>query len=215
MCGLIVEKMPILKIRERFKASGGDFNFTPSNNIRPTSTIPVIVAQQNERQVVPMKWGFILKDRETGRLKPVFNATAEKVATSPFFRGSLVKRRCLIPASGFVEWPKYGKERQPLLYQLSDEELFAFAGMWTTYHVSDKEVWQTCTIITTTPNGLVAQIHNRMPVILPKKEEATWLDESITEAKELTKMLRPFPAEKMFVENAPLPPAKGRTKKEG
>ena len=213
MCGLIVEKMPILKIRERFKASGGDFNFTPSNNIRPTATIPVIVAQQDERQVVPMKWGFILKERESGRLKPVFNATAEKVATSPFFRGSLVKRRCLIPASGFVEWPKYGKERQPLLYQLSDEELFAFAGMWTTYQVSDKKVWQTCTIITTRPNELVAQIHNRMPVILPKEDEATWLDESITEPVELAKLLVPFPANRMYVETAPLPPDKGLTEK--
>lgn len=161
-----------------------------------------------------MRWGFILKDPETGRLKPVFNATAEKVDTSRFFRSSFIKRRCLVPASGFVEWPKYGKERQPLLYQLKDEELFAFAGMWTTWRPSDSEVWETCTIITTTPNKLVAQIHNRMPVILPKEHEATWLDENTTEPEELAKFLVPFPADRMYVETAPLPPAKGRTKKD-
>jgi putative SOS response-associated peptidase YedK len=105
---------------------------------------------------------------------------------------------CLIPADGFYEWTvgSDGK-KQPIHFHLHDYELFAFAGLWT-FRTDEEtgEVFESCTIITTTPNELVAPVHDRMPVILPAGAEAIWLDPAIS--KEQTRfLLEPYPAKLM------------------
>jgi putative SOS response-associated peptidase YedK len=95
------------------------------------------------------------------------NARAETVATKPAFRDALKKRRCLIPADGFYEWRKDGKLKTPFCFTMADEEIFAFAGIRESWRNPEGQAIGTCSIITTTPNSLLADVHDRMPVILP------------------------------------------------
>ena len=100
---------------------------------------------------------------------------AETVDTKPVFREAFKRRRCLVPIEAFFEWKKLGpKEKQPYAIALADRGLMALAGLWDTWHSPAQETLRSFTIITTTP--LCAQVHNRMPVILPPETWATWLD---------------------------------------
>src|SRR5699024_6651377 len=98
------------------------------------------------------------------------------------YKRLLKRRRCLIPASGFYEWKKTGNSKQPFHIQLKSEESFAFAGLWDNWE-TEGEVIHSCTIITTKPNNLMSDIHNRMPVILPKEDEKAWLDRTNEDGK--------------------------------
>jgi putative SOS response-associated peptidase YedK len=104
----------------------------------------------------------------------------------------------LIPADDFYEWTlgSDGKKR-PIHFHLPGHELFAFAGLWTSRtDEATGEILESCTIITTTPNELVAPVHNRMPVILPTEAERVWLDPTISKEHALS-LLEPYPAELM------------------
>ena len=118
----------------------------------------------------------------------LINARAESITTKPTFRDLFRERRCLILADGFYEWAAKGK--QPIYFQLVDQELFAFAGLW------DGEEELSSVIITTTANVLLAKYHHRMPVILPPVQYQTWLDPDQNE-EALLALLKPYPAELM------------------
>jgi putative SOS response-associated peptidase YedK len=96
----------------------------------------------------------------------MINAWAETVAEKPAFKEPLERRRCLIPADGFYEWKRNGKTKQPYCFEVGDREPFAFAGLWDSWRAPDGSTLETCTILTTTPNQLLTDIHDRMPVIL-------------------------------------------------
>ena len=107
----------------------------------------------------------------------MINARSETVAEKPVFRGAYRKRHCLILASGFYEWQKSDSGKQPLLIRMKDETMFAFAGLWEMWRNSDDDVeMHSCTIVTTQANDFMAQIHNRMPVILDANDYNRWLD---------------------------------------
>ncbi len=122
---------------------------------------------------------------------------AETLTERPLFRGLLPKSRCLVPGDGFIEWQKSGKERDPFFFGLEGGDLFAFAGLLDRWVDADGGARLACTIITTGPNDLVGRVHDRMPVILPRDEEATWLDRRVTDAGELLPLLTPYPADAM------------------
>jgi putative SOS response-associated peptidase YedK len=128
----------------------------------------------------------------------MINARAETLMDKPAFRGLLATHRCLIPADGFYEWQQGGDgERQPLDVGLRSGELFAFAGLWSAWKDQEADDWlRSCTIITTAPNELVAKVHDRMPVILRREHEATWLDPELPVDHTL-ELLVPFPSERM------------------
>jgi putative SOS response-associated peptidase YedK len=107
------------------------------------------------------------------------NARAETVDRALSFRRAFAKRRCLIPADGFYEWRKTAKPKLPFAIAMKDGHPFTFAGLWENWKDPESEEWlRTCTIITGEPNELVAQIHPRMPVILPEKHHTVWLGEN-------------------------------------
>lgn len=103
------------------------------------------------------------------------------------------RRRCLIPADGFIEWKSAGGKKQPYLFTLQDDGLFAFAGLWAEWQ-GDGETVLTCTILTTEANELVRPCHDRMPVILPRADYDRWLGPA---AEDLSSLLRPYPSEAM------------------
>lgn len=117
--------------------------------------------------------------------------------TKPAFRQCFRSRRCLIPADGFYEWARLQPKKRPFHFGLEDGGLFAFAGLWDQWQAPDGTPVQSCTILTTAPNSLVADLHNRMPVILPREHYQAWLSESSSEAARLAELLQPFDASLM------------------
>lgn len=105
----------------------------------------------------------------------MINARSETAAEKPAFKELLQRRRCLIPADGFYEWQKTGKSKQPYCFEMMEKEPFAFAGLWDSWRAPDSTALETCTILTTRPNQLLADVDNRMPVLLPPTSYDMWL----------------------------------------
>jgi len=166
----------------------------PRYNISPTQTLPVVrLNSSGVREAVAMRWGLVPFWADD--LKIVYtliNARSETVASKPAFRAAFKARRCLIPADGFYEWRTEGKLKTPFRFCLADDEPFAFAGLWECWSKGESPV-ETYTIITTTPNELVATLHDRMPAMLPPDAYDQWLDPK-AKPDALTSLLAPFPA---------------------
>jgi putative SOS response-associated peptidase YedK len=154
--------------------------FTVSYNATPQSFQPVVRldAESGHRRISLMRWGLVpswAKDERIGL--NTINARAEEAAAKPAFREALKKRRCLIPADAFYEWQRRSpKTRQPYAIGLKSGEPYAFAGLWESWQPSVGEALTTFTILTTTPNELMAPIHDRMPVIVAPRNYERWLD---------------------------------------
>ena len=171
----------------------------PRYNIAPTQPIAAI-ANDGKNQIEYLHWGLIsswAKDSSIG--SRMINARAETLAEKPAFRSALRRRRCIIPASGFYEWKKSqdGRTKTPMYIRMKDGRPFAFAGLWETWHSVDGSEIRSCTIVTSTPNAVVAPIHDRMAVILDPDLYLRWLDPAEHRAEELASMLIAYPAEKM------------------
>ncbi|WLD93978.1 SOS response-associated peptidase [Alkalihalobacillus sp. AL-G] len=178
-----------------------DIDLKPRFNIAPSQNILAIVSNQRNRRAGLLKWGLIppwAKDPSIGN--KLINARAETAMEKPSFRNAIKRRRCLIPASGFYEWKKEGKQKQPKYIQMKEDNLFAFAGLWERWSDDSGNPLHTCTILTTKPNELMEDIHNRMPVILPKDEYSRWL-KSDEEPEAIEDLLQPYDAEKMAAHN--------------
>ena len=147
-------------------------------NIAPTQDSPVVrVGETGAREMAMLRWGLVpawAKDIGVGT--KMINARGESVAEKPAFREAMAHRRCLVPATGFFEWKGTPGRKQPFAITLPDRPLFAFAGLWETWRPRGAEPVQTFTIVTTDANEAVAAIHDRMPVILARQDEATWLE---------------------------------------
>jgi len=175
----------------------GELELKPRYNVAPTQTVPIVrLDAAGNRELAMRRWGLIpswANDPKIGY--KMINARAETVATAPSFRAAFKKRRCLVPASGFYEWKKLEDgSKQPYLIGMRDGAPFSFAGLWERWEKGEAPV-ETFTIITGEPNSLVADLHNRMPVILDPDDCDTWLTAADTAI--LQAMLQPFPAQLM------------------
>lgn len=159
-------------------------NFAPNYNIAPTHEVPVCVFENTERMLKILQWGllpFWAKDRKTGY--SMINAKAETLEEKRSFAPLLKSGRCVIPVSGFYEWKRWSKtEKQAHAICRSDGAPMLLAGLWTRNSVLEAETY---TIITRAPNGAMAEIHNRMPLILEQDQIACWLEAGWQEAKPL------------------------------
>jgi putative SOS response-associated peptidase YedK len=122
----------------------------------------------------------------------MINARSESAAAKPAFREPLERRRCLIPADGFYEWKRNGKSKQPYCFEMAERKPFAFAALWDRWRAPDGTPLETCTILTPMPNQLLADVHNRMPVILLPGDYNLWLDPGFRDVVAATEMLRPL-----------------------
>jgi putative SOS response-associated peptidase YedK len=181
-------------LAERFDVEPDD-EWVPRYNIAPTQNVPVIRQHPDEpkRLGSQMRWGLIpfwAKGPSIGF--KMINARAESLATKPAFRESLRKRRCLIPADAFYEWRKNRKVKTPFCFTMADDSIFAFAGIWDSWRNPEGKAIETCSIITTTPNALLTDIHDRMPVILPDDAYDLWLDPGFQKVDAICDLLKPF-----------------------
>ncbi len=187
-------------LAERFQASDDEVEEHPRYNIAPTQ--PVLIVRKEEgkksRHFTTMRWGLIpswAKDMSIGNR--TLNARSETVTTTPAFRESILTKRCLIPADGFYEWQKMGSVKQPYCFEVGEREVFAFAGLWNEWRSPDGEIIESCTILTTSPNSLVEDLHNRMPVIVAPDRYDLWLDPDVTDFDPIRDILKPYDAAQM------------------
>jgi putative SOS response-associated peptidase YedK len=142
----------------------------PRYNIGLTQNAPVVLRRENRFVLEAMQWGFV-NHVSGGSL--LANARIETIRTLPTFRDAVISRRCVVPANGFFEFKDLGKRKQPYLFMLKEAKPMALAGIWK--YVEDLNTFQYC-VLTTRPNSLVSEIHNRMPVILSAEGLAYWLN---------------------------------------
>jgi len=175
--------------------------WTPRWNIAPTQLVPIIRqgTTGTRRSFDFVRWGLIpswAKDRSIST--KTINAMSETAADKPAFRDALRFRRCLIPADGFYEWRASGsRQKQPFNIGMADDSTFALAGLWERWLDSHGSAVETCTILPTKPNALVADVHNRMPAILYACDYDLWLGPRTKDPALVARCLRPFDANLM------------------
>lgn len=195
MCGRFTLSSPADVLEEYFELDSTPQDLIPRYNIAPTQ--PVAIIRQIEglgRHLDRVRWGLIpswSKDPAIGNR--LINARAETVAEKPSFRAAFKRRRCLVPTDGFYEWKAVHGNKQPYWIGLQDRPPLGLAGLWEHWEDPDSgEHIETCTIITTQANCQMQDIHQRMPVILPKSAYAAWLSPDSSLAC-LQGLLVPYP----------------------
>jgi putative SOS response-associated peptidase YedK len=197
MCGRVIQSSGPLRyaIVDGMNVREGLHNYPPRWNGAPSQELLVIRRNHatGEISLDPLRWGLIpywCDDPKGGR-KPI-NAKCETVRDLPTFREAYRKRRCIVPVDGFFEWKAIkGRIKQPYAIAMKDGAPFAIAGVWENWKEPASGEWiRTFAIITTDANALVAEIHDRMPLILARDDYAHWLGEE-ADPREL---MRPFPA---------------------
>ena len=198
MCGRFTSSQRREAIGERFEVAVPE-TYQHRFNLAPQQRALIVRERDDAREAVMAKWGLLPHWAKDSKIAfKMINARAETLTEKPAYRSLIAKHRCLIPADGFYEWTigNDGK-KHPIHFHLPDYEQFAFAGLWTSRTGEESgEVIESYTIITTTPNELVARVHDRMPVILPAGAEGVWLDQATSKEHALS-LLEPYPADLM------------------
>lgn len=185
----IAEK--ILKEQEQYRVNAFSF-----------PDCPVITS---DPEIQSYKWGLIpfwTKDeKQANEIKRMtLNARADTIFQKPSFREPIMKKRCIVPSTGYFEWRHEGTKKIPYYIYVKDEPIFSMAGIYDSWlDKSTGEIVNTFSIITTDANPLTDYIHNtkhRMPAILSLKDEEKWLDPALSKS-DIEQLLLPFPAEQM------------------
>jgi len=195
MCGRFVQSHDAAEYAEFLGAEVAiSESLAPSWNVAPTDQVYAVAIHDGLRLLGSFRWGLIpwfAKDRKIGARH--INARAETLHSKPAFKESLERRRCLVPADGFFEWePMESGGKLPHYLFRRDGSPLAFAGLWASWRDQEGERLTSCTVITTTPNDLIAPIHDRMPVILGEDAWERWLDPDFADIEHLQSMLGPI-----------------------
>ena len=186
----------IEELRQRFKVEIADGSYRPRFNAAPSQDL-LVIPQKSPHKASLYRWGLVpgwAKDPKIGN--QLINARAETVADKPAFRTPFEKHRCLVLSDGFYEWDKKPAHHVPYRVILKEQEPFVFAGLCDYWKDETGKEIQSFTIITTEANSLVAKIHDRMPVILPRDAEEKWLDAGL-DLKKAQSMLKAYPSGEM------------------
>lgn len=196
MCGRFTLTATIDEIMRRFEIQSflDEEFYSQSYNIAPSQSVLAVISDGSSNRMGFLKWGLIppwAKDPSIAH--KMINARAETLNEKPSFQNAFKKKRCLIIADSFYEWKRNeDKTKTPMRIKLKSNDLFAMAGIWEGWKSPDGKSVHTCSVITTSPNELMKDIHDRMPVILKPEDEKIWLDPSITDPKYLQQFLVPM-----------------------
>jgi putative SOS response-associated peptidase YedK len=199
MCGRFTLTVNTSRLQETFPDLEIPEGIQPRYNISPSQPVAV-VPNDGKNRLDFFTWGLIpswAKDPSIGNR--LINARAETLMEKPSFRTAFRRRRCLVLADGFYEWHQEPDRRgkTPMHIKLNDGRPFAFAGLWESWNSPDGSLILSTTIVTTQPNELMENIHNRMPVILPQSAHELWLTQGEVDPVDLISLLQPYPAEEM------------------
>lgn len=198
MCGRFTLKTPASKLAGIFEWNGFS-QLSPRYNIAPTQLVVCVRTlkrKSGENNAGLLRWGLIPDWAPTATTMPaLFNARSETAAEKPAFRKAFRSRRCLIPADGFFEWKALNeRSKQPWYIRQPDDGVFCFAGLWETWRdPGSGQAIESCTILTTQANDDLAELHERMPVILLASAYATWLSNSPSPGQ-LQELMQPLSA---------------------
>lgn len=187
MCGRFSLTLRLEALERIFRAKARLRSHLPRYNVAPTQPILAIAGDEPET-IAEMDWGITIFPTNGAPPRMLVNAKAETLTERPTYAEAFKERRCLILADGFYEWRSHGGKRVPQYFRLRSHEPFAFAGIYDQENSARHAV-----IITTTPNELVAPVHNRMPVLLTDPQ--AWLRED--DPQKLAAMLAPYDARAM------------------
>jgi putative SOS response-associated peptidase YedK len=193
MCGRFSQQRPASELAEIFAAEPLADELGARFNVAPTDDALVVVQREERRAITAYRWGLIPHWADAAKVgSRMFNARAETLSSSPAFRDALRRKRCLVPVDGFYEWKREGTRRQPFLIARTDGQPLALAGLWAGWRdpAADRVI-RTFTIITAGPNEQIADLHDRMPVVVPEAAWSTWLDPSLDDPGELQGLLVP------------------------
>lgn len=196
MCGRFVQKSPSKNISKQFKVEQVP-PLVERYNVAPMQSVVAVREAPDGREAAFFKWGLVprwAKDPAVGNR--LINARSETVTEKPSFREAFKRRRCLVPMEGFYEWARRGDRKRPFYFHMRDGEPFAVAGLWEVWE-SNGEPLETCTLLTTEANELLAPYHDRMPVIVRPEDYDLWLDSETRGTEILLPLLRPYPREGM------------------
>ena len=211
MCGRYTITQDLSQLEKLIKFICKITDFKPRYNIAPRQSAPVLVWENAETVLKPMRWGLIphwSKDEKIA--DKLTNARAETLTEKPSFKRPFQKQRCLVPVDGYYEWQTTSAGKIPFRFTMNDNRFFCLAGLWERWirphqegelglddtGPSVSQIIETFTIITTEPNVMCAKVHNRMPVIVGHEHYSWWLENKF-EPEFLKTLLRPFPAELM------------------
>lgn len=198
MCGRFTITLAADEVHEQLELGELPINWQPRYNVAPSQPVAAVTDAQS-RQVEWLRWGLIpfwAKDVAIGNR--LINARSETVTEKPSFRQAFAQRRCLILADGFFEWQRSKDKKIPSIpfhFHRKDRAAFAFAGLWEQWRSPEGDELRTCTILTTSANGVVAPVHDRMPVILSGSDLWAWLAPAKPEAH--LALLKPYPEDWM------------------
>jgi len=194
MCGRFTLRATNAEICEFFEATG-NFQQKRMYNIPPGQTISIIRDIEGKRTLSGAHWGLLMKwAKDMQRGYSMINARAETITEKTSFKKPFQSRRCLIPVDGFYEWKRdHETEKTTYFIHRPDDALFAFAGIWQSWESPEGVEIDSCSIITTRPNGVMEKIHDRMPVILPISAYDRWLTTPPEKSSTLTSLLVPCP----------------------
>lgn len=200
MCGRMTQTTDPAEIARIFDAESAieadADDAGPRYNVAPTQPLTVVLQRAEQgRTVEQHRWGLVpsfAKSLKDGAKR--INARAETVATSPSFRSSFRKRRCIVPSDGFYEWRRTGGPKQPYFLHPPTGAVLAMAGVWAVWKDPETGLWvPSAAVITTDANRMISSIHDRMPVLLPREAWDDWLDPEFDDAEYLTSLLEPPP----------------------
>jgi len=194
MCGRFTQERPASELAEIFGAEPLADELGARYNVAPTDDAYVVVQRGDRRAVTAYRWGLVPHwSDDLKAAARMINARAETITASPAFRDAFERRRCVVPVDSFYEWKREGTVRQPYRIVRADERPMALAGVWAGWRdPATEQVRRTFTIVTTTPNDAIADLHDRMPVVLSDAAWERWLgDGTRADPSELLAMLQP------------------------
>ncbi|GAB4341517.1 MAG: SOS response-associated peptidase [Phototrophicales bacterium] len=198
MCGRFTLTADTNDLQQAFDLQSIPATITARYNIAPTQPVAVI-ANDAPHDLTFFQWGLVPSwAKDMSIASKLINARAETLHEKPSFRSAYKRRRCLIPANGFYEWAKTPTGKKPMYIHLKDHQVFAFAGLWESWHSPDGDELRSCTIITTTPNDLIKPLHHRMAVILNPADYDLWLSGEELPPDMLVPLLKPYPSDEMI-----------------
>ena len=193
MCGRFSQQRPASELAEIFAAEPLADELGPRFNIAPTDPAHVVVQRDERRAIAAYRWGLIPHWSDSASVgSRMFNARAETLTSSAAFRDAFVRKRCLVPVDGFYEWQREDGRRQPFSIARDDGGPLVLAGLWDGWRDPETDqVVRSFTIVTTRPNNQMADLHDRMPVVVPDDAWERWLDPRLADPAELLGLFEP------------------------
>ncbi|MFS0781827.1 SOS response-associated peptidase [Bacillus sp. 1P06AnD] len=200
MCGRFTLYSDYEKIIKRFEIGSAfpEEEYKRSYNIAPSQEVAAIINDGSQNRLGFIRWGLVPSWAKDEKMDySLMNARAETITEKPSFRASFEKRRCLIIADSFYEWKKTDGTKSPMTITLKENHPFGMAGIWDCWKRNDGTKLYSCTILTTSSNSFMSDIHERMPVILHREDEEAWLNPANNDQAALLQLLKPYDSNAM------------------